>query len=153
MNLSGQKLQTASNIDSFIDVFIVNEKNENVFDPKYKGKHELNILILKGKKFVKFYAPNSYASEGYIVNSDYSIRIFLNLPPVNSNHSDTYIKYDDNKPIIIKTEFKITNPTPTNQAIFGGDSIIKDKIWFNSKLIWDSASDTIIPCIEITAFQ
>lgn len=153
-NLFGQKLQTASNIDSFIDLFVVDDKDENIFDPNYKGQYSFDILILKGKRFVKFYAPNSYAPNGYIVNSDYSIRIFLNLPPVGSDHSYTYVRYNENKAIAIKTEFNITNPTATEQATFGagGGSIIKDKIWFNSVLIWNSTSDCIIPCIKITQF-
>lgn len=147
------KLQTASNIDSFIDLYIINEEGNNVFDPEYQGLNNLEILIPKGRRFIKFYDPISFAPEGYIINSDYSVRIFLNLPPINKNYSYTYIRFNGGKIITIKTEFSISNPQSINHVTYGGGSIVKEKIWFNTKLIWESTSGTIIPCIEINLFN
>lgn len=152
MKLREEKLQSASNIDSFIDLYFIDEEGVNVFDPKYQGLNNLEILVLKGKRFIKFYDPRLYASKGYVINSDFSIRLFLNLPPVNKDYSYTYIRFNNNKIITIKTEFSISSPKP-NDPTYGGGSIIKRKIWFNTNLIWESTTNTIIvPSVNITFF-
>ena len=153
MSLPKEKLQTASNIDSFIDLYIVDEKDNNVFEPKYQGLNNLEVLIPKGKRFIKFYDPRLYASDGYIINSDFSIRIFLNLPPVNKDHSYTYIRFNGGKIITIKTEFSITNSQLMEPVTFGGGSIVKKKIWFNTNLIWESTLNTInVLRVDLTSF-
>lgn len=56
-----------------------------------KKNNDFEILTTKGMRFVRFYDPLSYAPDGYIINSDFSIRIFLNFPFMGDSHS--YITY------------------------------------------------------------
>lgn len=153
MSYFDEKLQTASNIDSFIDLYIIDEKNNNMFDPKYQGLNNLEVLILKNGHFLRFYNPLIYASNGYVVNSDFSIRLFLNLPPINKNYSHTYIRFNKNKIITIRTEFRISHSQLTDSVRFGGGSIVKERIWFNNKLIWDlTLAPTTVPYVDIASY-
>lgn len=38
MSLPNKKRQTASNIDSYIDLYVIDERGENIFDPSYQKK-------------------------------------------------------------------------------------------------------------------
>lgn len=149
MCFSKDKVQSASNVDSHIDVYLIDEKGENIFAPEYKGKRNFEVLIPKRWRFVKFYDPLSYAPNGYVINSDYSIRIFLNLPFIGDSHSFTYVRFNEGKIIKIKTDFYISIPDSTNQT-FGGGTIAKEKICFNDTQIWKSTNNTtVIPRIQI----
>ncbi len=143
MCFSKDKVQTASNVDSHIDVYLIDEKGENVFAPEYQGKRNFEVLTPKRRRFVKFYDPLSYAPNGYVINSDYSIRIFLNLPSIGDSHSSTYVRFNKGKIIRIKTDFYISIPDSVNQT-FGGGTIAKERIWFNDLLIWESSNNTTV---------
>jgi len=147
------KPQSASNIDSFIDMYIVDGNGRNVFGSACLNTHEIEVLELKCSRYVPFYDPKLFAAKGYVVNEDHSIRFYLNLPPEKKAHSYTYVRFDRGRTIRIKTEFITSKPFPSDHAMFGGGSVVKNKIWLDRTLIWETGSGQGIPTIDITKFH
>lgn len=141
-NMTNKKVQKQSysaNIENFIDFELRDSLGNNLL----KSNFTIDVIYYdnKGKEHI-YFDQDKHASKGYIIINNEYVRLFLILPDFEKEISETYVRFNKGSVDIFKTKFDI-NTTKTN--------IVKDKVWFNDKLIWDKDSNkrVILPPHQI----
>lgn len=122
-----------ANVESFIDIVLINERGENLIPKDTNNINSIDILYLNSKKEKEIvFNPNAMASKGFLYDTNtQSLRLYLSLPLQNESISETYFRYKDQGIDVFKTEFDIQ-----------GASIVRKKIWLNDRLIWERENNS-----------
>lgn len=139
-------------IDSSIDFKLEDTNGNDLLSDRtigYYNYSDIDKIVLKDGKQVVFNNPLLTASKGFTIfkfEDHYYIRLFLEKPISGENKSITYIRFGGSDIDTLKTEYTIS---VGDNDIDGGSSVIKNKVWFNNSLFWDSTNTEKVPVVKI----
>lgn len=139
-------------IDSSIDFKLEDTYGNDLLSDRTQGFYncsDIDKIVLKEGKQEVFNDPLLTASKGFTVfkfEDHYYIRLFLEKPISGESESITYVRFGDSDIYTFKTEYTIS---VGNNDIDGGSSVIKNKIWFNNSLFWDSSNPEQVPVVKV----
>lgn len=151
-NNSEIKSQDNMYIDSSIDFKLEDNNGNDLLSDRtigYYNYSDIDKIVLKDGKQVVFNDPLLTASKGFTIfkfDDHYYIRLFLEKPMSGESKSITYIRFGGSDIDTLKTEYTIS---VGDNNIDGGSSVIKNKVWFNNSLFWDSTNTEKIPVVKI----
>ena len=142
--------ETASYIDTRLDFCVQDQSGNNLLlisdaqsDFGWYGYGEIDRLHYRNGKYRVYDKPSLQARKGYLLeqNADGKhLSLFLELPYVGQTTSRTYLRFGGSELYEFRTVYEILR-TDANPELLGGDAVIKQKVWVNDELFWDSAWD------------
>lgn len=127
-------------IDNKLDLIIDDTNGVNILNT-ILGYNDIDIVSFENGKEKIFYNPMLDASKGYFINefnSNYYLRLFLNLPKEGSKESFTYMRIKQGSIKEFKSEFEVNK---VETGIDGGSSIVLKRVWLNNTLFLDKTKE------------